>query len=519
MAVLVLFPCAAEAAIQFRNQSSDATSGSATSLQVNKPTGCVDGDLLVAVFVSDDGGTTLNAPDGTWTAFALDPEPAEVNIVTRGWWKQASSEGATYTFDNGTNSSPLSLIIGCFYNDSGVGDWAIEDDSFVGDSYTNPLSTASVTGVANSLMIAAWGGDGGNDTVTTPPSGMTIIGSQQIAFPSTGSHAVAYWETRGAGPVTKSCEFSGTDDTSAMAAIFSWAVSGPPDLQQVHYRWRKDDAGEGGGGTVVLENSNQDDGQDGSGETFSFGFTATAGRLLVAGIACDKGCGTIELPSSGWAEIKQYSDSHTGHGLYYKVAAGGEDSIQFVYGATSNDSSVWVGEYSGLTADPFDKSAQDDTNDDPATSCSSGTTQETTQNDEFIIASWSADSGDYVQDGREYSNGFTERVMVCYHAGSGNESLIIAERIVSAMDAYETTFTTSDTGDEQSGIIATFKIATSAGATWAADEDTKLTGLAKGSTRRLRLEISIRLRYPAPSPPPAPAPPTPRWIQAPTGTW
>jgi hypothetical protein len=223
--------------------------------------------------------------------------------------------------------------------------------------------------------------------------------------------------------------------------------------------------GQGAGETfesVILENSAHEDDQDPP-WTLPFGFTATADRLLIAGIGTDKGSGGYTTPT-GWTEIGSFTNSSVGHALYYKVAAGGETSVQFDWVDSGNGSAMWVGEYSGLTTTPLDKWTQANSGDTEVTSQTTGTTATTTQANEFIIASWGSDSGNTIELGRTYTNSFTEREMVWVDGGSGRPAVIIAERTVSSTGAYEATFNTTDSGDNLSGIIATFKIASSAGA-------------------------------------------------------
>ncbi len=59
--------------------------------------------------------------------------------------------------------------------------------------------------------------------------------------------------------------------------------------------------------------------------TFSFGFTATEGRLLVLAFTIDKSSGSITKPG-GWDGIIVSDNSQVSAALAYKAAAGGEDT-------------------------------------------------------------------------------------------------------------------------------------------------------------------------------------------------
>lgn len=191
---------------------------------------------------------------------------------------------------------------------------------------------------------------------------------------------------------------------------------------------------------------------------------ATAGNLLVFAIARSAvtaitgDWGAI----TGWTAFPQ-SPGNTGNlgsAAWWKIAAGGETSVTT---ASTDETGNWcavVTEYEGaFAASPLDVQAEDETHiSSTATTQSSGTTATTAQNDALAIAYFGADNGSNVTDGRSYSNSFTEVVF----ANSGaRASVTVCKKVLSATGTVETTFTTTDTGDEMYGAVAVFKKASS----------------------------------------------------------
>ena len=94
-----------------------STAGSNTSVSVSKPTGVVDGDVMVAT-VAFAGGT-LTAPAG-WTQVL---EQAGTGVTLRVYRRTASSEGSSYTWSLST-ADGLAVAIGAYYNvDDDAGWW------------------------------------------------------------------------------------------------------------------------------------------------------------------------------------------------------------------------------------------------------------------------------------------------------------------------------------------------------------------------------------------------------------
>ena len=86
-------------AVTYQSQAS-ATPSSGTTITVTKPSGTVDGDVLVALIVAESStpGVTITPPAG-WTAVGSGGVPSGTNRIGGCWSRVAGgSEPANYTF-------------------------------------------------------------------------------------------------------------------------------------------------------------------------------------------------------------------------------------------------------------------------------------------------------------------------------------------------------------------------------------------------------------------------------------
>lgn len=190
---------------------------------------------------------------------------------------------------------------------------------------------------------------------------------------------------------------------------------------------------------------------------------ATAGNLLIFHIgrsAAHGGGGTWGTPT-GWTDLPNSTpgSGNMSSGGWYKISDGTETSV------TTNgtlEAGAWhatVTEYEGpFAASPLDVTADNETNIGTiVTSQTSGTTGTTAQADELAIAMFGADSAASVDTGRAYTNSFTEVIFSNAAVSPGRGASIIAKKVLSATGTVESTFSTSDVGDEMYGAMATFK--------------------------------------------------------------
>jgi hypothetical protein len=201
---------------------------------------------------------------------------------------------------------------------------------------------------------------------------------------------------------------------------------------------------------------------------------AAPGDLLVAAVATDKNAGAFTLPT-GFTLIQNYIGTSVSGEMAYRVATGGETSITWGISTANAGSSMWVGEYSGASANPLDVSAEDEaTGENVVTSISTGTTVATSQNDELAIAMMAVDSNKNVVASRSWSNGFGEASFLTESNG-GTAGLDMATKTLSTTGTQSSTFSCVDTGDQMYAAIATFKKVPASTATLSSASDQSFT--------------------------------------------
>jgi len=205
-------------AITFRD-STIKNGGSASSVTIDKPTGTVEGDLLIASILGGNLASNPTPPDESWTEFGPTGTPQSFSFITRCYYKVAgSSEPSDYTFTfPGTNTSHQTNMAS-FYETEGVDTWSLIDESWVqSDGTTNSLTTGSITGIDDGLLITCFSTDD-NEEVSTAPTDMTLI--DEIKYYNGSAN---YYELRDAGAVTKSITWGGSaEQEQATAGFFIW---------------------------------------------------------------------------------------------------------------------------------------------------------------------------------------------------------------------------------------------------------------------------------------------------------
>lgn len=145
------------------NATAQNTVAGAT-LSITKPTGVVDGNLLVSIVASNAGAARTWTPDTGWTE-RLD-ENAEPNIEVA--TKVASSEGASYTFTESASTDKLGGIIINYAT-------AVFDVIGAVSSPANPPVAPSITvSNANSVVLAIFMNSSQSIAFTTP-AGWTLV--------------------------------------------------------------------------------------------------------------------------------------------------------------------------------------------------------------------------------------------------------------------------------------------------------------------------------------------------------
>jgi hypothetical protein len=153
-------------------ESDALNEASATTVVVTKPSGTVDGDLLVAFWIvrANASDSNLTLPSG-WTQVAFD---GGQNPTIKLAYKVASGEGTNYTFT--TNASRLQgAWIGRF---SGV-DTGSPSDATPNTNVLLSVSSVTVTSITtttNGAFVLGFGGTPNSENYDiTQPSGFTVM--------------------------------------------------------------------------------------------------------------------------------------------------------------------------------------------------------------------------------------------------------------------------------------------------------------------------------------------------------
>jgi len=197
------------------------TSADATSIIVNKPTGTIEGDLLVAIMSTDGGALTLGAPDG-WTAITNN---IGTTHTSRSWYKIAgASEPTSYTF---TVSASESIVCGILRISGHDSSNPIDVSGTATGTSNAPTSPDVTTTVADTLVLRYFGAD--DDDMTqdsgypSAHTGVYVRGSLE-SWGETSS-GVAYTTQASAG-ATGTAAFSITAAEEWSAVTIAIAPSG-----------------------------------------------------------------------------------------------------------------------------------------------------------------------------------------------------------------------------------------------------------------------------------------------------
>lgn len=201
--------------------SENASITSATSITINKPTGVLAGDLMVAVMGQGTGANSniTSGPSG-WSEEVVSVQNLEsAQNYCEIWTKVATdSEGASYTWNySGTTSTGKGVIL-AFRNSPIAGNNASAGQTTESSTHAGPAVTMA-KGAGGILVCGYWlnrTGVNSLGTISSGPSGMT-----QDYFNSTGDRglAVYYERVTGGSTGTKTLTMTNTDVRSAMASI------------------------------------------------------------------------------------------------------------------------------------------------------------------------------------------------------------------------------------------------------------------------------------------------------------
>ena len=150
-------------AIAFRAISAAGSTASGTTVVVNKPTGTVDGDLMVALIANGVNGSTITGPAG-WTVREAKTTFRNFTVLT----KVAASEGGNYTFT--VSAGGAQALGGVIASYSGATGYDVSAQGAQATSTTHDAPSVTAAG-AGEMLICGVVGTGG--VTYTPPGDMT----------------------------------------------------------------------------------------------------------------------------------------------------------------------------------------------------------------------------------------------------------------------------------------------------------------------------------------------------------
>jgi hypothetical protein len=159
-------------ALSIVNTTSAVENTGTTALVINVPSGVANGDLLVLTYIANTGSTT---PSG-WTAWLTTTNNRSI------WYKNASSEPASYSLTNSANEPSSACIVA-------LRDAAIDVMGTVSAS-ANPSVAASITTTANGAFVFSYVGVNSANRTFTTPAGYTLLASDSDA--TSPSYALFY---------------------------------------------------------------------------------------------------------------------------------------------------------------------------------------------------------------------------------------------------------------------------------------------------------------------------------------
>lgn len=224
---------------------------------------------------------------------------------------------------------------------------------------------------------------------------------------------------------------------------------------------------------MAIARANGGTGRDVSSSTWTltFGFTATAGNLLV--IVATSSPNPMTTPSGYTLAVSKATVPNTY--IWYKIAAGGETSAGMAVTGGSSYSIAHVIEFSGVaSSSPLDKTASGGGSSD--STAQSGTTSALAQADEVVVVGYGLDDQVF---SFTQASGFTSNALT--RDTFDVKTLQSSYKIVSATTAV-TADGTWPMSAVDSNVLATFKAAGAAGVTGtAAGTFGSFTGSASGA--------------------------------------
>lgn len=159
----VQIAAAGGAAPTFQSAASAFNDSTTNSITVTKPSGTVDGDFLIAAVCWGNSGWTISPPAGWSTINHANGVETTVGV----FWKEASGEGANFTFTKTSTQKRVSAFVARY---TGHAASPIDVSGAGNGESTGPDCPDVTTTVGNTrvLRIATWGKGSSNQTADPP---------------------------------------------------------------------------------------------------------------------------------------------------------------------------------------------------------------------------------------------------------------------------------------------------------------------------------------------------------------
>lgn len=304
--------------------SATGQNGSVTSLVINKPTGTLQGDLMIAFLINDPAKSVTASLTG-WTSQdspvnSNNASGAAVQVLTK---TAGASEGSSYTFSLNNSvwmSGFIMTVRGAQFGY--LGTWSTSTTTTV----TAPAFYMDAAGLGVAVFY-----DGSNSSRTyTTPSGFTSFASDSDTSKPSFS---AFYKSGGVGEFPAAS--STASETNSYGVMFSVYPSGytkpTADIAFVSSSW----ADNGGSGTSLFINKPT---------------SVSTGNLLVSVVAAANSAVTWSGPS-GWTEVADQNATISSLRVAYKVATSSEATTYTFTSSASSSTSGVILNFSNATYD------------------------------------------------------------------------------------------------------------------------------------------------------------------------
>ncbi len=200
-----------------------------TSIVLNKPSGTVDGDLLIILAGNDIADSATDQFDATsdpsgWTFVKEDGDATSDNHVAM-FWKIASSEGSTFTITALSSQDywGACLRISGAHATTPIG----VTGSSLSQTHTNPNNIPEITTINDNSLVIAFGGTDGSDTdpFTIAGTGWTEGDEITGADSTDDTNGVWAWKDMASAGATADCAWTlGKTD-----GVIAWQFSINPE--------------------------------------------------------------------------------------------------------------------------------------------------------------------------------------------------------------------------------------------------------------------------------------------------